>query len=110
MIFTTNMIFQIRLYTPKRVLQEMEMAKEEYIRATFGVRKDRKVVLPKIVESFAKDSGLDPSGVTEIIQHLLPKSFQKSLKNSQMGKHHKNIEYIAHNFNFRYLISKDLVK
>ncbi|XAR57856.1 hypothetical protein NMG60_11026140 [Bertholletia excelsa] len=32
----------VRVYTPKRVYQELEMAKEEYIRATFGIRRTRK--------------------------------------------------------------------
>ncbi|MCD7448851.1 hypothetical protein HAX54_046944 [Datura stramonium] len=48
----------VRVYTPKRVFQELEVAKEDYIRATFGVKKDQKIVLPKVVESFAKDSSL----------------------------------------------------
>ncbi|EXB96690.1 hypothetical protein L484_011730 [Morus notabilis] len=100
----------VRIYTPKRVLQELEAAKEEYIRATFGVRKDQKVLLPKIVESFAKDSGLCPVGVLEMIQHTLPESLKKSVKICQSGKSRKSIEWIPHNFAFRYLISKELVK
>ncbi|KAJ8549983.1 hypothetical protein K7X08_033690 [Anisodus acutangulus] len=71
----------VRVYTPKRVFQEMEAAKEEYIRATFGVKKDQKVVLPKVVELFAKDSGLCHAGVMEMIQQSLPESFRRSIKN-----------------------------
>ncbi|KAJ9669917.1 hypothetical protein PVL29_026467 [Vitis rotundifolia] len=100
----------VRVYTPKRVLQELESAKEEYIRATFGVRKDHKILLPKVVESFAKDSGLCPAGVMEMIQQSLPESLRKSIKKCQAGKSRKNIEWIPHNFSFRYLISKELVK
>lgn len=102
--------FQVRVYTPKRVFQELEAAKEEYIRATFGVRKDRKIVLPKLVESFSKDSALCPAGVIEMIQQSLPESLRKSVKKCQLGKPRKTIEWIPHNFNFRYLISKELVK
>ncbi|KAI6695329.1 hypothetical protein NL676_023039 [Syzygium grande] len=100
----------VRLYTPKRVFQELETAKEEYIRATFGVRKDQKILLPKVVESFAKDSGLSPAGVVEMIQLSLPESFRKTLKRCQLSKSRKNIEWIPHNFSFRYLITKELVK
>ncbi|XP_015871307.3 uncharacterized protein LOC107408428 [Ziziphus jujuba] len=101
----------VRVYTPKRVVQELEAAKEEYIRATFGVRKDKKILLPKIVESFAKDSGLCPAGVLEMIQQTLPESLRKSVKKSlQAGKSRKTIEWIPHNFAFRYLIFKELVK
>ncbi|XP_069150034.1 uncharacterized protein [Solanum lycopersicum] len=100
----------VRVYTPKRVHEELEVAKEDYIRATFGVKKDQKIVLPKVVESFAKDSGLCPAGVLEMIQQSLPESLRKSIKKIPQGKGRKNIEWIPHNFAFRYLIMKDLVK
>ncbi|KAL2333657.1 hypothetical protein Fmac_014870 [Flemingia macrophylla] len=100
----------VRVYTPKRVLQELEVAKEEYIRATFGVRKDQKVLLPKLVESFTKDSGLCPSGTVEMVQQSLPESLRKSVKKFDFSKSKKSIEWIPHNFTFRYLIPKELVK
>ncbi|XP_052198025.1 uncharacterized protein LOC127804947 [Diospyros lotus] len=100
----------VRVYTPKRVFQELEVAKEEYIRATFGIRKDQKILLPKIVESFAKDSGLCPVGVIEMIQQCLPESARKSIKKSQAARSRKSIEWVPHNFAFRYLISKELMK
>ncbi|GMP28217.1 hypothetical protein CsSME_00003855 [Camellia sinensis var. sinensis] len=100
----------IRIYTPKRVFQELEVAKEEYIRATFGVRKDHKILLPKTVESFAKDSGLCPAGLLEMIQQCVPESVRKSIKKCLVGKSRKSIEWIPYNFAFRYLISKELVK
>ncbi|GMH24638.1 hypothetical protein Nepgr_026481 [Nepenthes gracilis] len=100
----------VRVYTPKRVFQELEAAKEEYIRAVFGLRKGQKILLPKLVELYAKDAGLCHAGVVEMIQQSLPSSLRKSLKKCQLGKSHKNIEWMPHNFAFRYLISKELVK
>lgn len=88
----------------------MEAAKEEYIRATFGVHKDQKILLPKIVESFAKDSALCPAGILEMVQHSLPESLKKTVKKCQSSKSRKNIDWIPHNFTFRYLISKELVR
>ncbi|KAG8384502.1 hypothetical protein BUALT_Bualt04G0124600 [Buddleja alternifolia] len=100
----------VRVYTPKRVFQDLEAAKEDYIRATFGVRKDHKILLPKIIESFAKDSGLCHVGIMETIQQSLPDSLRKSIKKRELGKSRKNIEWVPHNFGFRYLILKELVK
>ncbi|KAK5784772.1 Biosynthetic arginine decarboxylase [Gossypium arboreum] len=100
----------IRAYTPKRVFQELETAKEEYIWATFGVRKDKKILLPKIVESFAKDSNLCTTGVIKMVQQSLPESLHRSIRKCEQGKSHKGIEWIPHNFTFRYLISKELVR
>ncbi|ESW27993.1 hypothetical protein PHAVU_003G250200 [Phaseolus vulgaris] len=100
----------VRVYTPKRVVQELEAAKEEYIRATFGVRKDKKILLPKLVESFCKDSGLCSAGTLEMIQKSLPESLRKSVKKYDLAKSKKSIEWIPHNFTFRYLVPKELVK
>ncbi|KAK9749925.1 hypothetical protein RND81_02G159900 [Saponaria officinalis] len=100
----------LRVYTPKRVLLDLEAAKDEYLRATFGVRKDNKLVLPKVVESYAKDSSLCNAGILEMIQQSVPDSLRKSLKKCNLGKSRKSIEWMPHNFAFRYLISKELVK
>ncbi|XP_041001197.1 uncharacterized protein LOC121246940 [Juglans microcarpa x Juglans regia] len=100
----------VRVYTPERVFQELESAKEEYIRATYGVSKNHKILLPKMVESFMKDSGLCPAGVMEMIQQSLPESLRKNVKQYQLGKSRKSIVWVPHNFTFRYLISKELVK
>lgn len=98
----------VRVYTPKKIAQELEAAKDEYIRATFGVSKDHKILLPKIVESFAKDSDLCPTGLVEMIQKSLPHSVRKSIKKCQTSKSKKIIEWVPYNFSFRYLILKEL--
>ncbi|KAF9620205.1 hypothetical protein IFM89_010940 [Coptis chinensis] len=99
----------IRMYTPKRVFQELETAKEEYIRATLGIRKEQKILLPKIVENFVKDSGLCPAGVLEMIQQSLPETLRKTLRPFH-EKSRKCFEWLPHNFAFRYLISNELVR
>lgn len=109
-LFSRNELWQVRVYTPKGVFQELEVAKQEYIRATFGVLKDQKILLPKLVESFTKESGLCPAGVMEMIQQSLPESLRKSVKKCHLAKSRKSIEWIPHNFTFRYLIPKELVK
>ncbi|GAB2227277.1 hypothetical protein Drorol1_Dr00009092 [Drosera rotundifolia] len=100
----------LRVYTPKRVSLELEAAKEEYIRAVFGVSKDRKLVLPKLVESYARDASLSTASLVEVIQKSLPEPLRKSLKKWHPSKSRRNIDWMPHNFSFRYLIYKDLVK
>ncbi|XP_073141216.1 uncharacterized protein [Henckelia pumila] len=102
----------VRTYTPKRVYHQLEAAKEEYIRATFGIRKDKKIVLPKIVEYFAKESGLCTGDIVQMIQQSLPESLRKTIRRrSKLAQSsRKNIEWVPHNFSFRYLILKELVK
>ncbi|KAL7610101.1 hypothetical protein Lser_V15G12840 [Lactuca serriola] len=99
----------VRVYTPKRVCQELETAKEEFIMATFSLGKDQRILLPKILHSFGKDSGLCEAGIIEMIQVYLQDNFKKSVKKHQLSKSRKKIEWVPHDFAFRYLISKELV-
>ncbi|XAR72846.1 hypothetical protein NMG60_11019624 [Bertholletia excelsa] len=100
----------VRMYTAKRVFQELEAAKEDYIQTTLRIQKEHKIALPKIVDSFAKESGLCPAGFMELIEHFLPHSVKKSLQQYQNGKFWKRTEWIPHNFTFRYILSKDLAE
>ncbi|KAL6347930.1 hypothetical protein AAG906_037659 [Vitis piasezkii] len=99
-----------RIYTPKNVFQELEVAKEEYIRTTFRLHKGQKVLLPKLVESFSKESGLCQADLVEIIEHCMPNSLGKGIHWGQHGKFWKSIEWTPHNFAFRYLLSRELPK
>ncbi|XP_058081180.1 uncharacterized protein LOC131229284 isoform X2 [Magnolia sinica] len=100
----------VRVFTAKRVFQELDAAKEEYIQATIGIRKEQKIVLPKIIESYAKDSSLSSLELVDIVQYYLPESQRKAMQQCQQGKSRKNIEWVPHNFTFRYLLSKEMIK
>ncbi|KAK4377279.1 hypothetical protein RND71_003575 [Anisodus tanguticus] len=96
----------LRLYTPKRVFQELEVAKEEYLQTNTRVHKEQKLVLPKNVESYVKEVDLCPSGLMEMIELALPEHFTRKYQ----GRIWKKIEWIPHNFTFRYLISHELLE
>ncbi|PON76904.1 Ternary complex factor MIP1, leucine-zipper, partial [Parasponia andersonii] len=98
----------VRVYTPKRVFEELETAKEEYIQSTFIMHKEHKILLPKIVESFAKDSGLSPADLVAMVEHFAPDSRRKTIHHCQHKKIWKGIEWIPHNFTFHFLLSKEV--
>ncbi|CAN8284038.1 unnamed protein product [Cochlearia groenlandica] len=103
----------IRIYTPKGIYQELETAKEEYIRATFGVKKDQKLVLPKIIESFSKDSGLSQAALMDMVQECVPETMKKTVKkliSSVRSRKKSIVEWAPHSFVFRYLIGRELVR
>ncbi|XP_057965271.1 uncharacterized protein LOC131155841 [Malania oleifera] len=100
----------VRVYTPKRIFLELELAKEEYIQTTFCIRKEQKVLMPKLVESFAKDLDLCPIGLLKMIEHFMPASLMKSIQQCRRGKFSKSIEWIPHKFAFRYLLSNELAQ
>ncbi|KAL5562581.1 hypothetical protein UlMin_032328 [Ulmus minor] len=98
----------VRVYTPKRVFEELETAKEEYVQSTLIVHKEHKILLPKIVESFAKDSGLSTANLVEMVEHFISDSRRKTIvQHCQHKKTWKGIEWIPHNFTFHYLLSKE---
>ncbi|XP_073127519.1 uncharacterized protein [Henckelia pumila] len=97
----------VRLYTPKKIFQDLEMAKEEYIQMNTRKHKDQRLHIPKNVEFFVKEMGLSPSGVAEMLYLSMPDSLRM---NFQQGKYCKKIDWIPHNFTFRFLISNELVK
>ncbi|XP_075478443.1 uncharacterized protein LOC142519343 isoform X1 [Primulina tabacum] len=97
----------VRLYTPKNIFQDLEVAKEEYIQMNIRIHKDQRLHIPKNVEFFVKEMGLSPSGVAEMLELSMPDSLRK---NFQQGKYCKKIDWVPLNFAFRFLISNELVK
>ncbi|KAI3755546.1 hypothetical protein L1987_55349 [Smallanthus sonchifolius] len=100
----------VRVYTPKSVFQELEIAKEEYIHNNFKIQKEQKIYLPKLVDLYAKESGLCHSGLVDMIEHSVPDCYQNSFKLIQKGKPLKKIEWVPHDFTFRYILAPDLAK
>lgn len=90
------------------MFQDLETAKEEYIQSNFSINKEQKIMLPKIVDSFAKDSDMCQAGLLEMIEHILPDSLKKNIQQCQNKRSGKSIEWIPHNFAFRFLLSKEL--
>lgn len=96
-------LVQVRLYTPKRVHQELEMAKEEYIQMSIKVHKEQKrLVVPKNVEYFVKEMGLSPLGTAEMLEHSMP--------HPQRGKVWRKVDYAPHDFAFRFLLADELIR
>ncbi|XP_062210432.1 uncharacterized protein LOC133911947 [Phragmites australis] len=95
----------VRLYSPKRLFQQLEAAKEEYIRANVGVRsRGHKVMLPKILESYARDAGLGAQEVVSMVESHLPEGLREAVRRRQEG-----VECKPHRLAFRYLLAKELV-
>ncbi|CAN6297647.1 unnamed protein product [Urochloa humidicola] len=100
----------VRVYTPKRLFQQLEAAKEEFIRATAGVWREQKLLLPKLVEAYAKDVKLSPQGLVDMVQRYLPESMRMAVQRCQQGgrSSSKVVEWVPYNPAFRYLLARDL--
>ncbi|GJM96756.1 hypothetical protein PR202_ga13619 [Eleusine coracana subsp. coracana] len=99
----------VRVYTPKRLFHQLEAAKEEFIRATAGVWKEQKLLLPKLVEAYAKDVKLSPQGLVDMVQRYLPESMRMAVQRCGGGRSaSKVVEWVPYNPSFRYLLARDL--
>lgn len=90
------------------MFQELEVAKEDYIQSNLSVSKEQKILLPKIMEYFARDSDVCSAGLLQMVEQLMPVSVRKDLQSSFNRKNKKSFEWISHNFAFRYLFSREL--
>ncbi|KAE8690741.1 hypothetical protein F3Y22_tig00110893pilonHSYRG00418 [Hibiscus syriacus] len=100
----------VRIYTPENVFEELEVAKEEYIQANWSVNKEQKIMLPKLMDYFAKDSNVCSAGLLQMVEQFMPDSLRKNLQPSCKRKTGKTMEWISHNFAFRYRFSKELAQ
>lgn len=100
--------FQVRVYTPKRLAQQLETAKEEFVRVTVGIWKEQKILLPKLIESYAKDIKLTSQGLIQMVHRYLPENLRTAVYKCQQGRSNQIVEWAPYNFNFRYLLPREL--
>ncbi|BAH93760.1 Os07g0123400 [Oryza sativa Japonica Group] len=101
--------WQVRVLSPKRLSQQLEAAREEYIRATVGVRKEQRVTLPKLVESYARDARLSPERLVDAVQRCLPESLRAAVQRCRQSRPaSKVVEWAPYRHSFRYLLARDL--
>ncbi|WZZ28739.1 hypothetical protein YC2023_012140 [Brassica napus] len=95
----------VRTYTPKNVMMELECGKEEYVRSNVGISKDNKILLPKLVELYAKDTELCHVGIHDMIVNHLPSDARNNIHQCVNKKHGRfTIDWVAHDFRFRLLL------
>eukprot|EP00268_Persea_americana_P055700 TRINITY_DN6498_c0_g2_i5.p1 TRINITY_DN6498_c0_g2~~TRINITY_DN6498_c0_g2_i5.p1 ORF type:complete len:555 (-),score=119.44 TRINITY_DN6498_c0_g2_i5:347-2011(-) len=100
----------VRVYTAKRIFQELELAREEFIQVSVSIRKETKIILPKILYYYAKDASLDLCEIMEMVCDCMPEAQRAAIKSCLKGRPEKCIEWLSYNSSFRYLIHKELAK
>ncbi|KAJ4766849.1 hypothetical protein LUZ62_077224 [Rhynchospora pubera] len=98
----------VRIYNPKRVYHQLEIAKEEYIRSRICIRKEHCMLLPRLLGCYAKDANLNLEGLLDMIECFLPQSLRVILQNCDRGRSRRIIEWMPHNLTFRYLILREV--
>ncbi|CAF2077776.1 unnamed protein product [Brassica oleracea] len=88
-------------YTPKNVMMELECGKEEYVRSNVAISKDNKILLPKLVELYAKDTELRHAGINDMIVNHMPCDARNKIQPCVNKKHGRfTIDWVPHDFRF----------
>ncbi|XP_020519658.1 uncharacterized protein LOC18428848 isoform X1 [Amborella trichopoda] len=101
----------LRVYTAKRVREELETAKREFIQSNVVIKKSRKVFLPKVIERYAKEASLNLEDLLSLVSENVDKKMHDSIKECMENKSSKKIgqvvEWLPYDTKFRYVFSGD---
>ncbi|KAI5080810.1 hypothetical protein GOP47_0003993 [Adiantum capillus-veneris] len=101
----------VRVYTGKNVYQELDAAKREFLQANIIVRKDNKVLMPRVLEAFARESSMSTLGLLQWICVNVSEHQRRDLRTCmKVRSYNRCIEWTPYNFNFRYLFVRDLAR
>lgn len=86
-------------------MMELECGKEEYVRSNLGISKDNKILLPKLVELYAKDTELCHVGIHDMIVNHMPCDARNKIQQCVNKKHGRfTVDWVAHDFRFMLLL------
>ncbi|KAM7261308.1 hypothetical protein ACFE04_008675 [Oxalis oulophora] len=100
----------VRVYNAKNIFNDLKLAKEEFIKGSMYIDKDKRIFLPKILRYYVRDMSLDLVGLWEVISPCLSKAQQKVLRKCIKERQEKCIHWIPQNTSFRYVIDGNLAK
>ncbi|KAE9456791.1 hypothetical protein C3L33_11309, partial [Rhododendron williamsianum] len=100
----------VRVYKAKSVFQDLKLAKEEFVQASIYIHKETKILLPKILDYFAKDMSLDVPGLLKVVNDCLSEVQQKAIIKCIKGRVDKYVHWLPQRSTFRYLIHRELVE
>ncbi|KAK9148387.1 hypothetical protein Scep_007144 [Stephania cephalantha] len=104
----------LRVYTATNVNEELEVAKREFLQANVMVKKSHDVLLPKILERFAKEANICSDDllkwVMDNVEKELCDSIQICIKLKAKKKTSHIIDWLPYDAKFRYIFCKDLTE
>lgn len=104
-------VMQVRAYSAKNIFEDLKVAKEEFIEASVYIHKETKVLVPRVLELFAKDMSLSMQELLEVILLSLSDVEKRGLiRRCIKGKPDKCVHWLPHSSTFRYVIHSDLAK
>ncbi|KAJ4800244.1 hypothetical protein LUZ62_051490 [Rhynchospora pubera] len=104
----------VRMYTVKNVATELENAKREYIQANVVVKSQKKILLPRILERYAKEASVSTQDLLQIVSENvdsdLGEAMARCMELNKRKKTSQLIEWLPYNTRFMYIFNKDLIE
>lgn len=103
----------LRVYTAESVLEELDMAKKDFLQANVLVKKSRKIFLPKLLDRYAKEAGISCEDLVAWVSANMEKKMNDALPKCIDGKNKKIaqiVQWLPYNSKFRYVFVKDLTE
>lgn len=101
---------KLRVYTAEEVVNELGLAKVEYLEASVGMTSKKKIMVPKLLQWHMKDFADDMESLLEWIYSQLPRSatlkrsIMECLNGETKSSVHKMVEIQPYDSEFRYLL------
>ncbi|XP_066394591.1 uncharacterized protein [Miscanthus floridulus] len=98
----------VRLYTAKKIHQQLEAARTEFIQGGVVVRKQA-MLLPKVLHYYARDAALELRHLVELVCESMSDAQQKQLQQHGIRRRvDKCVEWMPYKSSFRYVVHRDL--
>ena len=94
---------QVRLYTAKKIHQQLEAARTEFIQGRVVVRKQA-LLLPKVLHYYARDAALELRHLVELVCESMPEDQRERCPR----RADKCVEWMPYKSAFRYVVHRDL--
>ncbi|KZV45346.1 hypothetical protein F511_04084 [Dorcoceras hygrometricum] len=104
----------LNVYSAPNIKVELEAAKREFLQGNIVVEKSKKILLPKLVEKYAKEVSVPVDEIlpwiTENVDKKLSDSIQKCCDSRPNKRASQKIKWLPYNSRFRYVFSKGLTE
>jgi hypothetical protein len=95
---------QVRLYTAKKIHQQLEAARTEFIQGSVVVRKQA-LLLPKVLHYYARDAALELRHLVELVCESMSDAQREHCPRRRADK---RVEWMPYKSSFRYVVHRDL--
>ncbi|EOA37853.1 hypothetical protein CARUB_v10011448mg [Capsella rubella] len=100
----------VRVYTAEGIFQELRQARDDFIQTSIGFEKETKILLPKIVYNYAKDTSLNMAELFNTISKCLTETQRAKMRRVVTKKQDRSIRWINHDSNFHFIIHSELIR